>query len=207
MARLPKRLSHMEIVVYVLGSLGGATRRVLSEHIATGCYAIAPAEFSWSLPEYRARQWPDKYIAKVALEDARRPRNGALVVGSWSLDVSKDGWRLTSQGVLVWSSVQSLSEVPRIPLPENEGREGRRILGRLERHELYRQYLSGRGLGHSAYRFYDLLNCSPDVPREVMTTKVDLLLAVAEAAKSEEVKAFLNACRDRFLCEGRTSNE
>ncbi len=90
-------LTNIDVVVYVLAMLNGATRTVHSEDIAATSHKLTPSRFSWKLRQYV--QWPDKYIVKTALEDAKKEEFGSLVEGSYALEISKDGWRLTVQGV------------------------------------------------------------------------------------------------------------
>ena len=79
----PSEVSNVDIVVYVLGLLGGAEKTVYSEEVAAKCYEVAPTRFSWRLPAYRAKGWPDKYVVKTALEDAKKDKYGALVDGGY----------------------------------------------------------------------------------------------------------------------------
>lgn len=65
-------ISNVDVAVYILATLGGAEKTVYSEHIAAKCYEVAPGRFSWRLPDYREKGWPDKYIVKTALEDAKK---------------------------------------------------------------------------------------------------------------------------------------
>src|SRR5687767_12516037 len=90
-------ITNVDIVVYALAILRGAERTVHSEDIAAKCYELAPSRFSWRLAAYRDKGWPDKYIVKTALEDAKK-EHSALVEGAYTLDTAKDGWRLTPKG-------------------------------------------------------------------------------------------------------------
>ena len=91
-------VTNVDVVLWALAQAGGATRKVPSEEIAAEAHSIAPDRFSWQLPKYRVRGWPDKYIVKTALEDAKKKENGGLVTGDYANDLAKDGWTLTSRG-------------------------------------------------------------------------------------------------------------
>jgi len=91
-------ITNLDIAVYALAKLNGAEKKVKSEDIAAKCYELSPSRFSWRLALYREKGWPDKYIVKTALEDTKKEKNGGLVEGSYSLDLSKDGWQLTLAG-------------------------------------------------------------------------------------------------------------
>ena len=55
-----KELTNVDIVVYTLALLGGSDRTIYSEDVAARCYDLAPSRFSWRLPKYRKKGWPDK---------------------------------------------------------------------------------------------------------------------------------------------------
>jgi hypothetical protein len=112
-------ITNVDIAVYALAILRGANRRVKSEDIAAKCYALCPARFSWRLIIYRDKGWPDKYIVKTALEDAKKEKNGGLVDGSYSLDLSKDGWQLTPPGA-VWFRTNT-KRIEKVLKPDTTG--------------------------------------------------------------------------------------
>ena len=151
-------VTNVDIVVYVLATLGGAERTLYSEEIAARSHEVAPARFSWRLKIYQ--NWPDKYVVKTALEDAKKAEYGALVEGSYALDVAKDGWRLTAAGVK-WARensarVEGTLAIKSTPLPKREAERFRRgIRGQ----RLFREFLKSRSVQKAAiYLFTDLLS-------------------------------------------------
>lgn len=101
-----------------LAEAGGRDGPVDTEDIAMKAYEIAPAIFSW-------RKYPEQVNldgVRVALTDAVKPANGALVEGSL-----RTGWLLTDRG-LAWvdevgpgvrSAVGAVDAVPRGTRAEN----------------------------------------------------------------------------------------
>ena len=70
-------LTNPELVVYVLGILGGEYRPVHTEEIAVKAHQIFPHSFSWmNYPDL-----PDKEITRRALIHARDGNLGTLVEG------------------------------------------------------------------------------------------------------------------------------
>jgi hypothetical protein len=203
----PSEVSNVDVVVYVLGLLGGAEKTVYSEEVAAKCYEVAQARFSWRLPAYREMGWPDKYIVKTALEDAKKDDYGALVEGSYALDIAKDGWRLTPKGAAwfrqraehieknIGSREKGLS-VPR--------REEQRFLKQMRSQPLYEAYAKTGGLVTATrFAFTDMLNCSPDTSEDTLISKFKRLRARAELVGDEEIIRFLDACRVTFLNANR----
>lgn len=196
--RSPETLTNVDVVVYAVAMLGGAERKVYSEHVAAKCFDLDPARFSWRLPEYR--QWPDKYIVKTALEDAKKDEYGFFVAGAYNLDPAKDGWRLTPNGAR-WFREHSkrLEEQFGTPAPVTTTKDQRRILREVHKEPIYRQFTQKRSLADvSQYAFTDMLNCSPDASADVITIKFRRLLSSAQLADDGDMIEFLTACAGRF---------
>ena len=88
-----------EVAAVALFLLGGATNVIDTEDIAVKAHAIAPGRFAW-------RKYPDLVnleLVRVALSDARKRENGALVSGK-----GKSGWSLTPAGAR-WCEAQAKS--------------------------------------------------------------------------------------------------
>ena len=191
-----------DIVVYALARLGGAKKTVHSEDIAAKCYELAPDRFAWRLPQYRKKGWPDKYVVKTALVDAKKQEYGGLVEGTYKLDAAKDGWRLTAQGATWFKEnarrIESALKV-QTHSPAMSAKERSRFLKRIHSQALFKAFVKTRALKEATrYEFTDFLSCSPDVPREVIVRKFQTLEATATHAGDQDVISFLDACRRNF---------
>jgi hypothetical protein len=190
----------VDIVVYVLAGLRGAERNVYSEDIAARSYELAPSRFSWRRPEYRLKGWPDKYVVKTALEDAKKPEYGALVDGVYALDPSKDGWRLTPEGAR-WhrdncDRIEAALNVKQSATPRKDADRFKR---RLREAPLFREFLKARRVeSSSVYAFTDMLNCSPDASPEVVATKFQSIKAMAVLVQDPAISEFVAACAASF---------
>jgi hypothetical protein len=205
MAKL-NEVSNVDVVVYVLATLGGAEKTVYSEHIAAKSYELARARFSWRLPDYREKGWPDKYIVKTALEDAKKEEYGALVDGAYALDVARDGWRLTTKGA-AWFKENGTKVEKQIGLRTQQSsvskRDEQRFLKQMHGQPLYQGYRQAGGLdGTSRFAFTDMLNCSPDASQDAIISKFKRLRATAELVGDPEIIRFLDACKAAFLSAG-----
>jgi hypothetical protein len=198
--RSENAITNVDIAVFALARLGGASKKVHSEDIAATAHELAPARFSWQRPVYRDRGWPDKYIVKTALEDAKKAEYGKLVDGSYANDVSKDGWRLTAAGSQwIMANEQRIREGLSVAQPGIPNREAQRFCKKLKGELLFRKFSEDGNLdGATRYQFTDLLECSPDAPKQTMQMKFDRLQATAYVVQDETILAFLSACRSRF---------
>ena len=142
-------LSNVDVAVYILASLGGAEKTIYSEHIAAKCYQAARARFSWRLSDDREKGWPDSYIVKTALEDAKKDEYGALVDGAYALDVARDGWRLTTKGA-IWFKENGERVERQLGLSAQHAavpkREAQRFLKQMQGQSVYQAYRKS-GLG------------------------------------------------------------
>jgi len=191
-------ITNVDIVVYVLATLGGAERTLYSEEIAAKSYEVAPSRFSWRLEIYR--NWPDKYVAKTALEDAKKAEYGALVEGSYALDPAKDGWRLTTAGVK-WARensarVEAGLAIKSAPIPKREAERFRR---EIRGQRLFREFLKSRSIhGEAVYLFTDLLRCTPDAAPDLIAAKFNRVKAMAELIQDRDISEFVSACARAF---------
>jgi len=199
-----RHATNVEVVSYAVGVLGGAKRLVHTERIAVLCQKIAPAQFSWVLKDYRSKGWPDKEVVRNSLEDAKKEKNDALVIGKYERDTSKDGWRLTAKGAAWFLSnrdrmTSQLEGVPRYKAGKGE----KHLLKQVQDHSLFASFDRTGEVRSPAdlYSFLDLLNCSPDAKDDVIRTKLDRLLAVSDIAGDCHVKQFLLRCGKEFLSE------
>ena len=186
-----------EVVTIAIALLSGATRRVHTEEIAERAAQLAPEKFSWQMEKYRQRDWPDKFLVKCALVDAKKAKYGQLVDGQSDADLSKDGWRLTSAGA-EWFEELPVDLKQESDKQETTGlprREAKRFVSRVTKEPLYRRYLKEGSLqSANSYELTDLLNTSPDASVQIIVTKFQRLLVSAQLAGDEAVLRFLEEC-------------
>lgn len=85
-----RSLSNHEIVTLAVYLVGGDSQYVDTEHVAFKANKLAPGRFIW-------RNYPDQINIKnvcAFLFDARKPKNGAYLIGS-----EKKGWLLSETGL------------------------------------------------------------------------------------------------------------
>jgi len=91
-------LRQYHVVTAALHQLGGGSRAVDTEDVAVRSFELAPYLFAW-------QKYPEQInleLVRVALSDAKKPKNGGLTSGS-----GRAGWRLTQRG-LAWAQQSSL---------------------------------------------------------------------------------------------------
>lgn len=193
--------SNAAIVVVALAKLGGSVEKIATEKIAYECFILAPDRFSWVLEQFR--EFPDKDVASVALTDAAKEKYGFLVEGKYARDLSKDGWILTPNG-LRWieqneERILETLGIRRDQMPQLRPLEVQRLRSQITREPAYKKYAQTRSVeGVSRFMFTDMLQCSPDAPRDLISLKFNRLLTQAQLAQDQEILTFLQTCREYF---------
>ena len=195
-------LKNPEIVTLALASLGGAAKKVYTEEIAERAFELAPDKFSWRLEKYRKRNWPQIFLVKNALEDAKKPKNGAWVQGCSTTVLKKDGWSLTPEGA-AWARGRETLLEHRKPsasvVPKADRKRIKRRLGVVRKSVLYQQFIKDGSLADgSVYAFVELLNSSPAASKNVLLQKYTQLAAQANLIDDQDIARFFESCREEF---------
>ncbi|MEX1247782.1 MAG: hypothetical protein WEA61_04825 [Anaerolineales bacterium] len=192
--------NNVDVAIYALALLGGATRKVSTEEIAYKAFSISPHRFSWA--ETRYSHIPDKEVTRIALEDAAKEKNGALTKGKAARELSKDGWLLTSRG-LRWLEENKARIEEAISLKEAaiamSAKEIQRLRTRIMREPAFTVYEKTRSVSAvTSFMFTDLLQCTPDALPELVRLKFDRLMNLAQLAQENYLIDFLKECDSKF---------
>jgi hypothetical protein len=201
---MEKDLSKMDIVLYALYNLGGASRKVHTEEIAWQAYQLAKEKFSWCLPKFIKLGFPDKLTVLIALETAHKEKHGRLVLGRAGRNAAGklEGWNFTPQGVK-WIKENeerisgALKSDKKVSGMDERDRE--RFIKKLKSDPSFSSYQERRSLDEvTQYMFTDMLICAPDTSRDVIRQKFEQLENNATLANDKEILCFLRACREKF---------
>lgn len=195
-------LSNLDIAIFSLYKLGGTSQKIHTEKIVMECFKLAKERFSWRLAEYS--DFPDKAPVRFALEQAKKKENGRLVIGKAGGDFTggdREGWQLTPEGVnwVRMNEERLLSEL-KIERPKIIEREAARFIKRIKSDLAYKNFIADNNtlINVSKYNLIDLLNCSPDVPLEIIRSKFNDIKTIAELVNDKDISSFLNMCENKF---------
>jgi hypothetical protein len=196
-------LSNVDITVYALSRLRGHERKVHTEEIAVEAFQLAKERFGWKLREFREKGFPDKEVARIALMDAAKEKYGALVEGRSGVEArgkDTDGWMLTPAGsAWVRDNFSRLEQGLGTSRPNMSKAEADRFRKRITSQPLFQKYLQKTDLaGESPYALTDMLNTSPDAPKEVIAAKFLRVQATAALIGDPTIAGFLDACARAF---------
>jgi len=197
-SRQNDEITSWHLAAYALSLLGGAHKKVHTEHIAEKCWKIAPDRFRWKHLNY-----PDKELVRKALYHAGEEKNGRLVVGRSGMEQSgkaRDGYQLTPAGAK-WIAeneewLRAIANLPKTTVPKKEADRFRK---RLINHAAFRLYKEAGSIAElSPYEFTDMLGCGLDAPKDTIRVIFQRLLSMANMLRDEEIIDFLGACEKRF---------
>lgn len=199
---ISKDLSNVDVVLLSLLKLGGTTQKVHTESLAWDAYQAAKERFSWSLPEFIKKRFPDKTTVRYALESAKKM---GLVRGRAGKDkggTEKEGWQLTPQGVeWILKNEKRISTALNIKsvsqsLPIHKAK---RIIRNIRSHKTFTKFKRDGSLVEvDKYDLIDLLNCSPDASVKVIKIKFDLLKNAITLTEDSELKQFISKIERKF---------
>lgn len=192
-------LTNVDIVLYALYLLGGTTKKLPTETIAIKSFELAPSRFSWRLyPKY-----PDLEAVRLALFDARREKNGTLVMGRYGKATGKrvsDGWIFSPKGI-VWieENTQRLSRLFEMKPVTAQRTEIDKKLHRYEDSSAFKLFLKERSCNNiKPYEFTDFLNASLDTPAPMLRDRINKVRALAATGKRKKLLEFIDECEGCF---------
>lgn len=196
-------LTNIDVAIFALAELGGASKKIHTEHIAWKAYTLAPHFFSWRLPEYAKKGFPDKDRVRSALMDARKEESGELVKGRYGVDKSgneTDGWILTPEGVKWFNQNEKrIKSALRNSSDEFPKVEAQRFCKRVRQDPAFQLYEKEGSFDNvTPYMITDMLSCSPDAPRETVQFKFGRALATAYLVKDQAIIDFLEGCKEKL---------
>lgn len=168
-------LSNLDLVTLAVQSLGGAADRVDTEDVAKVASRLAPGRLSW-------RKYPDQInleLVRVYLSDAKKAKNGALVIGS-----GRSGWMLTQTGKARAAALASAGPLPAFTHPRAD-------TAATQRERAERAWV----LGHPALEVLKRAGASALSPRDLESLfRVDEY--ILGAVRERRVARVLNAVAD-----------
>jgi hypothetical protein len=196
-------LSNIDIALFALYKRGGISKKIHTEHIAWEAYQLAKERFSWRLPEFRQKGFPDKTPVRFALEQAKKKEYGKLVTGRAGGDINRpelEGWRFTPQGAeWIKKNEERISKALKQKAPDLPKLVADRFIRQLKTDPCFIAFQKSGNLNEvSTYMFTDMLGSAPDASKEIIQQKFDHLLTTAYLVKDKDILQFLKACTAKF---------
>lgn len=195
-------LKNWELLVYIVAELGGVSKPVHIERIASRAHAHNPTIYGWELEEYATQIDKEKVRRTLtSLETETNSRKRLLKSHRIFANKSfrkKDMWQLTPDGVQWLKMYQqeiesSLDDSSRLELKDSVSR---RLIAHIKHTTFYSDYKSNGCITPSQNRFADMLDCSPDAKVEILKNRHENMLAQIYALDDEDLTEFISACTE-----------
>jgi predicted HTH domain antitoxin len=192
-----EKLSDKDIVLYALYLLGGWQERIHTEDITLKCYQLAPSRFSW----VKYPQYPDIQPVRFALEkvgakherlvEGKSERKNKGIMGGWRLTESGIRWIEANRVRMEQCLGKDITIKGRLP-------EDRRIkeLLRSTAFKKFESYGEKAEISHA--EFAESLVCTVNTRADVLNERLKQLYSAAEELKRQEIKNYVNFCREKF---------
>ena len=196
-------LSNIDIALFALYKRGGISEKIHTEYVAWEAYQLAKERFSWRLPEFREKGFPDKTPVRFALEQAKKKESGTLVSGRAGGDINRpelEGWRFTPQGAeWIKKNERRILTALKQKAPDLPKLVAGRFIRQLKNDPCFVSFNKNGNLNEvSPYMFTDMLACAPDASKEIIRQKFDRFLTTANLVNDTEILKFLEACANKF---------
>ena len=196
-------LSNVDIALFALYKLDGISKKIHTESIAWEAYQLAKERFSWRLPEFREKGFPDKTPVRYALEQAKKKESGKLVVGRAGGDINRpelEGWRFTPQGAeWIKKNETRILNALKQTAPDLPKLFAKYFIRKIKSDPCFISFKRNLNLDEvSPYMFTDMLACAPDAAKEIIKNKFERLLATSNLIDDEDIKEFFKKCSVKF---------
>lgn len=198
-----EELSNLDVALYALYKLGGAAKKIHTELIAWEAYNFSKERFSWSLPEFRKRGFPDKTAVRYALETGKKLKYLQGRAGKDKSGSESEGWRFTPIG-LEWylkneNRIQKDIGAEKSVSTTIQRHEADRFIKKIQSNKIYKLYKATHEIeGATVYDFTDMLNCSPDASLNIIRQKFSIIKTMALAINNIEIQEFLKKCEVKY---------
>lgn len=172
-------------------SLGGAKTKVHTEEIAHKCFLLNKDSFSWKLEKFQ--KYPDMARVRKAID---RLKKESLVVGSYSYDLFKDGWKLSSKGIQEVDKYKDYLKLKKTKTEINQ--EDKKFIKKFLQNKLYKDFLNNKNnFDISIYDVSDLLQSNPSNTDHIRSKFFELKNLI-EISREESFLNFLNKIQNKF---------
>lgn len=174
-------------------SLGGAKSKVHTEEIAYKCFLLNKNDFAWRIEKFQ--RFPDMAKVRKAID---RLKKEELIIGSYSYDLFKDGWKLSSKGIKVAEEYKSFLKLKKTktqltPLDK-------RYLRKFTQSAIFKKFIKDKkkeDLDISIYDIADLLSSNPNNTDHIRSKFFELKNLI-EISNEKDFLRFLNFLEIKF---------
>jgi len=177
-AKSIENLSQDLIVLLACFTLGGAKENIHTEEIAYKSFLLKSSDFSWQIEKYK--RYPDITKVRKSLDRAKKYR---WMVGSYSYNLLKDGWKLSSLGIKECDNIKHLLKLKKVKF--------------FISNNYYKKFLKNKEIDINTFELADMLGSSPGNAQHIRS-KFYELKSLSELSKNKDINIFLSYLENKF---------
>lgn len=191
MTKTIEDLSQDIIALISCYSLGGAKSKVHTEEIAYKCFLLNKNSFAWKIEKFQ--RFPDMAKVRKAIDRLKKDK---LIIGSYSYDLFKDGWRLSSKGIKAAEEYKDFLKLKKTKTQLTP--VDKKYLKKFIQSDIFKKFIKDKeDFDVSIYDIADLLS-SNSSNTDHIRSKFFELKNLTEISNEKEFFSFLNFLEIKF---------
>jgi len=185
-----EKLDQKLIILLSCFALGAAKETIHTEEIAHKAFLLKKSGFSWQIEKYQ--KYPDLTKVRKALD---RAKDLGWIIGSYSYDLLKDGWKLTTLGINEANEIKHLLKLKKTKVALQP--MDRKKIKIFSNNAYYKKYLKNRELEINSFELADMLGSAAGNSQNIRSKFFELknLLLLGE---NEKLSLFLEYLEKQF---------
>ena len=193
MVTINKSLNDLDQKLVVLLScfaLGAAKQSIHTEEIAYKAFLLKRDGFSWQIEKFQ--KYPDLTKVRKALD---RAKDLGWIIGSYSYDLLKDGWKLTAKGIEEANKIKGLLKLKKTKITLQPIEKKKMKI--FSKNEYFKKYLKEKKLNINTFELADMLGSAAGNSNNIRSKFYELKNLVS-LGEDENMKEFLNFLEVKF---------
>ena len=171
-------------------ALGAAKQTIHTEEIAHKAFLLKKTDFSWQIEKYQ--KYPDLTKVRKALD---RAKDLGWIIGSYSYDLFKDGWKLTAKGIDKANELKHLLKLKKTKITLQPIDKKRIKI--FTKNSYYKKFQKNKKLEINSFELADMLGSAAGNPNNIRSKFYELKNLVL-MGDNEILKEFLNYLETKF---------
>jgi hypothetical protein len=185
-----EKLDQKLIILLSCFALGAAKQTIHTEEIAYKAFLLKKSGFSWQIEKYQ--KYPDLTKVRKALD---RAKDLGWIIGSYSYDLFKDGWKLTTSGINAANEIKHLLKIKKTKImlqPIDKKR-----LKIFSNNTYYQKFIKNNNLEINSFELADMLGSAAGNSQNIRSKFFELKNLVL-LGENEKLSLFLEHLEKKF---------
>ena len=185
-----EKLDQKLIILLSCFALGAAKQTIHTEAIASKAFLLKTSGFSWQIEKYQKN--PDLTKVRKALD---RAKDLGWIIGSYSYDLFKDGWKLTTSGINAANEIKHLLKIKKTKIMLQP--IDKKKLKIFSNNTYYQKFIKNNNLEINSFELADMLGSAAGNSQNIRSKFFELKNLVL-LGENEKLSLFLEHLEKKF---------